>query len=120
MRKYAPPFVENPTIPRLPSPFTRCPVCGGTTSMVDHYENGIRRICSVCFSCDTRWDLQGNCIHYGAVVRLPFVQNLILPEDEAGYNPAIKPVRKCRGVPSGAPAFHPVIASEAKQSDRNY
>ena len=101
-------FVMKPP-PTLPTPFTRCPVCGGTTSMGDFYEHGIRRICSVCFSCDTRWDLQGNCIHHGAVVRLPFVQNLILPEDDADYNPATKSVRERKGVPSGAPAKEKVI-----------
>ena len=88
----------------LKVPFTRCPVCGGTTSMGDHFEQGVRTICSVCYSCDTRWDLEGNCIQDGAVVHLPLVNNLTLPEADAECNFAVKPVRKRRGVPLGAPA----------------
>ncbi len=83
--KYAPLFVMPPG-PRLPAPFIRCPVCGGTTTMGDHYENGVRCICSVCYSCDSRWDLQGNLIHQGSVVRLPLVHKLILTEDDVKYN----------------------------------
>lgn len=91
--KYAPLFVMPPA-PRLPAPFTRCPVCGGTTTMGDYYENGVRRVCSLCYSCDTRWDLQGALIHHGSVVRLPLVHNLTLTEDDAGYIPAVKCGRK--------------------------
>jgi len=92
--KSAPLFVENPPAPRLPAPFTRCTVCGGTTSMGDHFVNGIRIICSVCQSCDTRWDLHGNCIQDGDVVHLPLVNNLTLTEDDAKYNPAIRRGRR--------------------------
>ena len=116
--------------PSLPSPFMRCPVCGGTTSMGDHYEHGVRIICSLCYSCDTRWDLRGNCIHYGQIVRLPLVHNLKLAEaeDDAAPDPAFNYGRHAGGRPPGSKNKHPrkripknVIArSEAtKQSHRN-
>jgi len=92
-----------PATPRLPSPFMRCPVCGGTTSLGDHYERGIRHICSVCYSCDCLWDLRGNLIRRGKIVRLPLVHNLTLVEDDAEYNPALKPRRRPgQGRPFGA------------------
>ena len=90
--------------------------------MGDHYEYGLRTICSICYSCDTRWDLQGNLIHHGVVTHLPLVHNFTLTQDDAKYNPAIKRGRRPgqgrpfgakdkrprkknrRGVPSGAPA----------------
>ena len=103
--RYAPLFVEKPPASRLLAPFTRCPVCGGTTTITGFVSpSGRRQLSSVCYSCDTRWDLEGNCIQDGAVVHLPLVNNLTLPEADVECNFAVKPVRKRRGVPLGAPA----------------
>ncbi len=69
----------SPPAPPLPAPFMPCPVCRGTVSMNALIIQGRRRIFSICQSCDSRWDLQGNPIHMGMVVRLPTVDNLRLP-----------------------------------------
>ena len=71
--------------------------------MDDYYEHGLRTICSICYSCDTRWDLQGNLIHRGVVTHLPLVHNFTLTQDDAKYNPAIKRGRRPgQGRPFGA------------------
>jgi len=59
--------------PPLSAPFSRCPVCRGTTSMDTVIINGLRLLCSVCHSCDSLWDLQGNPVKRGQVVVLPLV-----------------------------------------------
>ena len=58
---------------QLKSPFSPCPHCHGTTTMDAAMIRGQRRIFSICYSCESRWDLKGNPIHRGAIVRLPYV-----------------------------------------------
>jgi len=72
------------TAPTRPAPplrefFSPCPVCKGTTTMEHFPIAGRRSLGSLCQSCDSRWDLQGNPVHKGQITRLPNVDNLHLP-----------------------------------------
>lgn len=72
------PIIPSPA-PSLPAPFTRCPVCRGTTTM-DHFPiDGLRRLGSICRSCDSRWDLYGDPVQMGQLVILPRVDPIYLP-----------------------------------------
>lgn len=63
----------------LPAPFTRCPVCRGTTTMDARVTAGMRCVFSVCHTCGSRWDMYGNLVHRGQVVVLPKVDPVYLP-----------------------------------------
>jgi hypothetical protein len=58
----------------LPAPFSRCTVCGGTTTLCGVISQHMRKIQSVCYSCDSHWDLQGNLIAKGTVTALPYIE----------------------------------------------
>jgi hypothetical protein len=47
---------------------------------MDHfYINSIWSLGSVCFTCNSKWDLKGNPVHRGQVVVLKFVDPVRLP-----------------------------------------
>ena len=76
-RPPAPPILR-PALP-LRELFSRCPVCRGTTTMDGVIIAGCRRVFSVCLSCGSRWDLQGNPISRGQVIRMANVDPMHLP-----------------------------------------
>lgn len=57
----------------LKAPFSRCPVCGGTTSMGGCIIGGKRDLYFHCYSCNSKWDLSLKLIEKGEVVRMPLV-----------------------------------------------
>jgi formate dehydrogenase maturation protein FdhE len=57
----------------LKAPFTRCPVCGGTTSMGGSIMGEKRDLYFHCYSCNSKWDLSLKLIEKGEVVRMPLV-----------------------------------------------
>jgi len=63
----------------LKAPFTRCPVCRGTTTMDGIIIGNERRLGSICHSCDSRWDLHGTPVYHGHIVILPRVDPVHLP-----------------------------------------
>ena len=72
---------KRPVSYRLPALFSRCPVCGGTTT-IGSYDHGVPSqlnrerpdpYFSVCHSCDTSWDLHGEVICMGSVTSLPHI-----------------------------------------------
>lgn len=68
-------------IPSLPlrALFSRCPVCRGTTTM-DHFPiNSIPSLGSICYTCESKWDLRGNPVHHGKVIVLKLVDPVRLP-----------------------------------------
>ena len=132
--------VAPPTLARsLSAPFTRCPVCRGTTTMDHFLIDGLRCLGSICRSCDSRWDLHGDPVYKGQLLILPRVDPVHLPcgDFEGCASRRLRPGRppgsfdtkprintgrprgtyNRRGAPSGAPASLPVIASGAKQSN---
>jgi hypothetical protein len=57
----------------LKAPFSRCPVCGGTTTMGGRIVGAVRELYYYCYSCNSRWDLSLKLIEKGMVVRMPLV-----------------------------------------------
>ena len=74
---------KRPVSYRLPALFSRCPVCGGTTTAERTFHDGVPSpFHSICYSCDTRWDLHGEVIRMGSVTSLPHIDTKENPPEE--------------------------------------
>ncbi len=59
----------------LKSPFTPCPICGGTTSMEGSVVDDKSYLYFYCYSCNSKWNLNLQLIEKGEIVRMPRVNN---------------------------------------------
>ena len=53
----------------LKAAFTRCPICGGTTSL------DLKQFYYFCYSCGSKWDFSYRCFYRGDIQQLPLIRN---------------------------------------------